>query len=255
MYKHAAIRVMLSFFLLVTAGEALSVEQLSIEIVKQYPHPDKPFTQGLFFDKELVESSGGYRKSYLQRYQPGAFAVKQRVSVSADYFAEGMAKHGASYYLLTWKSRVMLQLDPESLQETGRITFNGEGWGLTSDGRQLLMSNGSSRIRFFDPFEVIPERHIVVTQDGKPVNRLNELEWIEDKIFANIWLSDRAVIIDPQSGVVTATIDLSVLRRVLDKKDKVDVINGVAWDADSKRLFVTGKNWPLVFEVRLVNKP
>ncbi|WP_167367243.1 glutaminyl-peptide cyclotransferase [Solemya elarraichensis gill symbiont] len=236
-------------------GDAWSVEQLGIEIVKQHPHPGRPFTQGFLFDKGLVESSGGYGKSYIQRYQPGAFAAKQRVAVNADYFAEGMAKHGASYYLLTWKSRVMLQLDPESMEETGRTLYSGEGWGLASDGRQLLMSNGSSRIRFFDPFGVVPERSINVSQDGKPVNRLNELEWIEDKIFANIWLTDRAVIIDPQSGEVTATIDLSLLRKDLHKPDKVDVINGFAWDAESKRLFVTGKNWPLVFEIRLTQSP
>ncbi|OOY34694.1 hypothetical protein BOW16_08665 [Solemya velum gill symbiont] len=248
----AAIRVMLLLLLPLTGAEAFSVDQLSIEIIKQYPHPDTPFTQGFFFDEGLVESSGGYGESYLQRYQPGAFAPQQREAVSADYFAEGMAKHGASYYLLTWKSRVMLQLDPETLQETGRIAYSGEGWGLASDGRQLLMSNGSNRIRFFDPSGLIPERRIVVTQEGTPVNRLNELEWIEGKIFANIWLTDRAVIIDPQSGEVTATIDLSPLRRVLDKREKVNVINGFAWDADSERLFVTGKNWPLVFEVRLI---
>jgi len=222
-----------------------------VEVTAVLPHPGPAFTQGLLYDQGLVESSGRYRGSYLQRYQPGDSEVALRYPLAPRYFAEGLARLGEHYYLLTWREGTMFRLRRGDMRQDGVLFYTGEGWGLTSDGSSLVMSDGSDVIRFLDPADLAEQRRIEVRYRGEPVRELNELEWVEGAIFANVWRQDIAVVIDPATGTVNARVDLSPLRRQLDGKGRVDVINGIAWHPEAGELYVTGKLWPHIYKVRL----
>lgn len=233
------------------AAGALYLGDYRVEVTTLLPHPGPAFTQGLLYDQGLVESSGRYRSSYLQRYQPGDSEVTLRYPIAPRYFAEGLARLGNYYYLLSWKEGTLFRLRRADLGQDGILSYPGEGWGLTSDGNSLVMSDGSDVIRFLDPADLSERRRISVSFRGQPVPRLNELEWVEGAIFANVWQQDIAVVIDPGTGEVSARIDLSPLRAHLDSSQAVDVINGIAWDPAEREFYVTGKLWPYIFKVRL----
>jgi glutamine cyclotransferase len=223
----------------------------SFEVVHAWPHDPGAFTQGLVFrDGELLESTGLNGHSSLREVNLETGKVMRQETVPAEYFAEGLAVIGEQAYQLTWKGQTGFIYDVSTFELKGTFPYEGEGWGLTTDGKLLVMSDGTSRIRFIDPdtFKVV--RSIDVTLSGKPVVRLNELEWIKGEIFANVWQTDTVVRIDPATGEVRGVIDFSFLLP-LDQRAGVDVLNGIAYDPARDRLFVTGKLWPELFEVRL----
>ncbi|MBP1710716.1 MAG: putative glutamine cyclotransferase [Deltaproteobacteria bacterium] len=224
----------------------------SIVVVNVYPHDPANFTQGLFFHQGyFYESTGLHGRSFLYRKDIKTGKTLQKVKIAQEYFGEGLALLKNKIYQLTWKSGIVFVYDSQTFQTSGRMKYEGEGWGLTSDGRHLLMSNGSSTITIREPDSFKVVRKIDVLDGNRPVDGLNELEFIKGEIWAHIFTEDMIVRISPKSGRVVGWIDLSVLRSYLPQNAQVDVINGLAYDAKEKRIFVTGKLWPNVFEIQV----
>ena len=222
------------------------------QIVNIYPHDSNAFTQGLILqDGKLLESTGQEGFSSLRRDDLETGKVLQKVDVPPPYFAEGIALLNGKVYQLTWQHNVGFIYDAQTFQKLGQFNYEGEGWGLTTDGQSLILSDGSNRIRFLDPSNFRVTRTITVLDAGTPVKELNELEYVNGQIYANVWHDDRIAIIDPQSGRVTAWIDLSGLMPEGELKDPEAVLNGIAYDKASDRLIVTGKLWPRLFEIKI----
>ena len=222
------------------------------EVVRAWPHDRAAFTQGLvFLNGALLESTGLNGESSLREVELETGRVLKRIAVPREYFAEGLAVVGEQAFQLTWQNGKAFVYDRDTFRRLKEFTYEGEGWGLATDGRSLIFSDGSSRIRFLDPTTFAVQRTIDVQRDGQPVARLNELEYIKGEIFANVWQTDTVVRIDPATGRVTGTIDFAGLLAPQDRDSTTDVLNGIAYDAVKDRLFVTGKRWPKLFEVRL----
>jgi glutaminyl-peptide cyclotransferase len=221
------------------------------EIVRIYPHDRNAFTQGLVFaDDILYEGTGRNGLSNIRKVKLENGEVLQQQKLESQYFGEGIALVGNSLIQLTWQSQVGFVYDKNTFVRTKTFNYTGEGWGLTYDGSRLIMSDGTPTLRFLDPETLKQVETLEVRDGGRPVDDLNELEVVKGEIFANIWTEDRIARIDPKTGTVTGWIDLTGL---LDPHDKtgVDVLNGIAYDAAKDRLFVTGKLWPKLFEIRL----
>ncbi|MCX6955107.1 MAG: glutaminyl-peptide cyclotransferase [Verrucomicrobia bacterium] len=226
------------------------------EVVHTYPHDPDAFTQGLvFLDGQLLESTGLNGKSSLRRVELATGRVLKQVRVPSEYFAEGMTVLGGKIYQLTWQSHKGFVYDLATFALEKEFSYTGEGWGLTTDGRSLILSDGTDQIRFLDPATFAVTRTIKVTHRGEPLRLLNELELIRGELYANIWQSNTVARIDPATGRVLGMIDFYGLLPAADRTSGTDVLNGVAYDAATDRLFVTGKNWPKLFEVRLRPKP
>jgi glutamine cyclotransferase len=216
-----------------------------------YPHDPDAFTQGLYFkDGFLYESTGMNGRSSLRKVELATGKVVKRHDLAAEFFGEGIAEVDGAIVGLTWTSQVGMVYDANTFKETRRFGYKGEGWGLASGGQYAYMSDGSDSIRVLDR-SLAEVRRIQVTADGAALNRLNELEWVEGELFANVWGTDVIARIDPASGKVVGWI---VLTNLLEPRAKaVDaVLNGIAYDSKQKRLFVTGKLWPKLFEIELV---
>ncbi|OYT91560.1 MAG: glutamine cyclotransferase [Burkholderiales bacterium PBB3] len=224
------------------------------QVVHAYPHDVNAFTEGLFYkDGFLYESTGLLGRSSVRKVALKTGEVLHSLSLPADVFGEGIAHWDGQLIGLTWQSETGYVLELAGLSYTKRFSYPGEGWGLTQNAQGLIMSDGTPELRFLDPKTLREVRRLRVTADGEPVSQLNELEWVDGEIFANIWQTDRVARIDPATGHVTGWIDLSALLAEQDRiKNHTDVLNGIAYDATQKRLFVTGKFWPKVFEIRLV---
>lgn len=225
----------------------------TFEIVRTYPHDPEAFTQGLIWhDGHLFESTGRVPSS-VRKVRLDDGVILERHELAAEYFGEGLTELGGKLYSLTWTTGVGFVWNPEDLsQPTGRFEYDGEGWGLTDDGSRLILSDGTPVIRFFDPATFAETGRITVTFRGRPVTRINELEWIDGQIIANLWGQDLLIRIDPTDGKVVGVIDLTEILPTSERVDPVDdVLNGIAWDEASRRLFVTGKKWPRLFEIRL----
>jgi glutamine cyclotransferase len=223
----------------------------SVEVVQSYPHDPLAYTQGLVFDRGvLFEGTGKYRESTLRRVELQTGRVLQSVRLPNDVFGEGITVRGGEVFQLTWRNQYGIVYDKSTLRELRRFRYNGEGWGLTHDGTHLIMSDGSSTLRFLDPRSFRVVRQLLVRSGGRRVANLNELEYVRGEILANIWYKDYVARISPNSGEVLGWIDLHTL--VPDGLDREAVANGIAYDVENDRLFVTGKNWPQLFEVRLV---
>ncbi|NIA13144.1 MAG: glutaminyl-peptide cyclotransferase [Nitrospiraceae bacterium] len=221
-------------------------------VVNEYPHDPEAFTQGLMYeDGLLLEGTGLYGQSSVRRVALATGMVVQQRDLAATYFGEGITVVGDRLLQLTWKSGKGFIYDKDSLNPSGSFSYSGQGWGLTYDGERLIMSDGSAYLRFLDPETFEQTGRIEVRGDSGIVTRLNELEYIRGEVFANVWQTDTIVRIAPLTGRVTGWIDLSGL---LGKQSQPDVLNGIAYDAGSSRLFVTGKRWPKVFEIELVPK-
>ena len=222
------------------------------EVIATWPHDRTAFTQGLVFRAGgFVESTGLNGQSSLREVELKTGRVLKRIDVAREFFGEGLAVIGDRAYLLTWQHHKGFVYDVDTFRLQREFAYEGEGWGLTTDGHALILSDGTSRIRFLDPatFQVL--RTIDVVAAGKPVSQLNELEWINGEIFANVWQTDEIVRIDPATGSVRGVIDFSGLLAPADRGPETDVLNGIAYDAANDRLFVTGKKWPKIFEVKL----
>ncbi|MDB6040885.1 MAG: Glutamine cyclotransferase [Verrucomicrobiales bacterium] len=222
------------------------------DVINVWPHDRNAFTQGLVYrDGTLLESTGLNGQSSLRKVDLVSGKVLKQVKVSTQFFAEGLAALNGKLYQLTWQNQKGFVYDQESFQLEKEFTYEGEGWGLTTDGQSLILSDGTDRIRFLDPASFEVKRTINVQARHQPVTHLNELEYIKGEIFANIWVTDEVARIDPATGRVVGVIDFTGLLAPEDRDETTDVLNGIAYDAVNDRLFVTGKRWPKLFEVRL----
>lgn len=228
-------------------------------VVNIYPHDPNAFTQGLVYqDGVFYEGTGLYGRSSLRKVAPETGQVLQQHDLDETFFGEGIAVLGDEIYQLTWQNGVGFVYDRETFAEKRRFTYATEGWGLTHDGEHLIMSDGTPIIYFRDPATLEEARRITVTVNGEPVMRLNELEYIDGKILANIWQTDYMVRIDPATGVVDGVYDFTGLLAQAPPATTAtapDVLNGVAYDHENDRFFVTGKLWPALFEVKLHPRP
>jgi glutamine cyclotransferase len=228
------------------------------EIVHVYPHDPNAFTQGLqFVDGFLYEGTGLIGRSSIRKVKLETGEVLQKRDVPSEHFGEGITVFKNDLFELTWQSHVALVYDKTTFAPRKQFSYPGEGWGLTSDGTNLIMSDGTNELRFLDPLTFAEKRRVKVTADGTPLRQLNEVEFMKGEVLANIWLTDYVARIAPDSGKVTGMIDL---RGLLSSSERARVdaeggtLNGIAYDAPRDRIFVTGKLWPKVFEVRVVRR-
>lgn len=227
-------------------------ELYGYRVVAEHPHDPEAFTQGLVLEEGvLFESTGLYGQSSLRRVDLSTGTVLQRHDLPDELFGEGIALHDDGIIQLTWQARTGFVYDRETFALEREFTYDTEGWGLTHDGSRLVMSDGTARLHFVDPETLEILSDVPVTWRGEPVDRLNELEFVDGHVLANVWLTDRIAVIDPGTGEVEAWIDLAGLLPAEERAD-AGVLNGIAFDAGSRRLFVTGKLWPRLFEIELV---
>lgn len=227
-------------------------QQVSYEVVSSYPHDPTSFTQGLLWhDGTLYEGTGLEDQSKLRRLEFPSGKVLKEISLASEYFGEGIALVDTRLIQLTWKSERGFVYDLDSFKKLQEFTYDTEGWGLTYDGRNLILSDGSSNLFYLDPQTFKPIRKLAVTMNGKPLDELNELEFIEGEIWANVWQTDFIVRIDPSTGRVTSFLNLKGILAPSDKTGRENVLNGIAYDAEKKRIFITGKLWPRIFEIRI----
>ena len=244
--------------LLLLAACTLSVRADSVptygyEVVRTYPHDALAFTQGLFFlNGYLYESTGLEGRSSVRKVRLQDGAVLQKHDLPRQYFGEGIVSWKDRIIGLTYRSQTGFVYDLTTFKPLRQFKYRGEGWGLTHDGQRLIMSDGTAELRFWDPETLQETGRLQVTDRGRPVAYLNELEWVKGEILANVWQTDLIARIDPRSGRVTGWIDLTGLLPASDRiAGYTDVLNGIAYDAAADRLFVTGKRWPKLFEIRI----
>ena len=234
------------------AAQTASTPVWGYSVVNVYPHDPGAYTQGLLYrDGFLFESTGLSGRSTLRKVRLESGEVIQRYAVDAKYFAEGLTDWGTQLIQLTWLSHTGFVYDLSTFNMRSMFTFSGEGWGLTHDRERLIMSDGSSSLRFLDPATFKEIGRLPVKDRGEPVSNLNELEFVRDEVFANVWHTDRIARIEPRSGRVIGWVNLSGLLSSSERPDPEAVLNGIAYDAAGDRLFVTGKLWPKLFEIRL----
>lgn len=220
-------------------------------IVRAYPHDPDAFTQGLqYVDGAFYEGTGLNGRSSVRKVRIETGEILRKRDLPEEHFGEGIAIFKSELFELTWQSRVAFVYDKVSFEPKRRLAYAGEGWGLTHDGHNLIMSDGTDELRVLDPSTFAERRRIRVTAAGAPVRRLNELEMVRGEIFANVWMTDYVARIDPSSGRVAAYVDLHGLLSPAERA-RTDVLNGIAYDAEHDRLFVTGKLWPRVFEIKI----
>ncbi len=225
-----------------TAGYAL---------VNTFPHDPEAFCQGLLYhDGFLYESTGNYGASSLRRVELTTGAVRQQHDLASDLFGEGIALWDDQIVQLTWKNRLAIVYDRATFAELRRHTYQGVGWGLTSDGKQLIMSDGTATLRFIDPATFQVRRQVAVRDGTRRVTQLNELEYVDGEVYANIWYEDRIARIAPATGLVVGWLDLAGLFPAAQRPHPDAVLNGIAYDPQQRRLFVTGKHWPHLFEIQ-----
>jgi glutaminyl-peptide cyclotransferase len=242
-----------SLLVLVTCAARASVPTYDVDVVHTYPHDVSAYTEGLFYlNGFLYESTGLEQHSSIRKVRIDTGAVVQKIDVPAQYFGEGIVNWHGHLISLTWKSHVGFVYDLASLKLQRHFEYEGEGWALTQDGKQLIMSDGTPDLRFLNPETLHETNRIHVTLDGKPVHNVNELEWVKGEIYANVWETNWIARIDPRDGHVLGLINLAGLLLPSDQVSGPDsVLNGIAYDAKRDRLFVTGKNWPKLFEIRV----
>jgi len=223
------------------------------QIERTYPHDVSAFTEGLlYYGGFLYESTGLYEQSSIRKVNLETGRFETRHNLPGQYFGEGIAVWKDRLLQLTWTSGKGFIYDLATFEPRGEFAYSGEGWSLTSDGKRIIMSDGTPELRFLDYGNLRETGRLQVTDKGRPLKRLNELEWVKGEIFANVWHTDRIARIDPASGRVTGWIDLSGLETSAQRIDAENVLNGIAYDAAGDRLFVTGKRWPKLFQIRVV---
>lgn len=245
------------FLVLLCAGSAPAqavVPTYGYEIVHTYPHDPHAFTEGLFYlNGFLYESTGLERQSSIRKEKLETGEVVQKIDVPPEYFGEGIVNWKRRLVSLTWKTQVGFVYDLATFKLERKFSYAGEGWALTQDGKRLIMSDGTPELRFLNPDTLQETGRITVTYEGNPVRDVNELEWVKGRIYANVWHTNVMVFIDPKSGEITGVVNLAGLLSASDQLAGPDsVLNGIAYDAAHDRLFVTGKNWPKLFEIRVL---
>ena len=235
------------------------VPEYGYDVVHVYPHDRTAFTEGLFYlDGFLYEATGLTQQSSIRKVKLETGEVVQKHDLPPEFFGEGIIKWKDRLYQLSYTIEVGFVYDFATFQEKSRFKYPGEGWSMTTDGKVIYMDDGTPQIRIWDPETLEEKGRFTVTDEGKPVKDINELEWVKGELFANIWQTDRIARIDPKTGKVVGWIDLTGLLAASDIVDtgdfRTDVLNGIAYDAQHDRLFVTGKNWPKLFEIKLSKK-
>ena len=256
------VTILIAFTTLVSCGgvrkksataQAVEPTFYTYEIVAEYPHLRTSYTQGLqFVDGELWEGTGEYGNSRILRTDIATGKVLEAKPISDEEFGEGITLLGDKIYQLTWLNGKLHIYDRKSLAHLATHTYKGEGWGLTTDGERLYMSDGSNYIRILNPETMKQEGRFGVTLRGESLQYLNELEWIDGKIWANVYTTDHIVIINPENGVVEGVINLSGILPDKERDSRTDVLNGIAYDKATKRIFVTGKNWSKLYEIKII---
>lgn len=244
---------------LLPAGAALAASAIpsyTYEVVHAYPHDPNAFTQGLFIkDGFLYESTGLQGRSTVRKIRLETGEVLQKMDLPRQIFGEGITWWDKRLIGITWTTQAGYVLDFDTFAFQKEFAYKGEGWGLARNDKEIIMSDGTSELRFLDPLTLRETHRIKVTADGKAVDQLNELEWVKGEIFANIWQTDNIARIDPRTGKVVGWINLNGLLPMGDRiMNTPDVLNGIAYDAAKDRLFVTGKLWPKLFEIRLIKR-
>jgi glutaminyl-peptide cyclotransferase len=236
--------------------QAGGIPEYTYDVVHVYPHDATAFTQGLFYlDGFLYEGTGLEGRSSIRKVRLETGEVLQKHDVPEEYFGEGIVNWKNRLLEITWRTQKGFVYDLATFAVVGQFEYPGEGWGLTGDGRRIIMSDGTAELRFWNPDTLRETGRVTVTAGGRPVANLNELEWVKGEVYANVWETDRIARIDPASGKVVGWIDLTGLLAPSDRiQGQTDVLNGIAYDAARDRLFVTGKDWPKLFEIRLRKK-
>ena len=239
--------------MLLSCAEA-EVKEYKVEVVAEYPHDVEAYTQGLFFhDGQMYESTGLHGKSTLRKVDVTTGEAIQKIGFNEKYFIEGSVIMGDNLYVLTWETRMVFIYDAETMEFKTSWKYPREGWGITTDGKKLIASDGSATLYFMDEnFKV--ERKVMVKHEERPVRWLNELEYIDGKIWANVYTSDEIVIINPKDGAVEGVVDCRGLLPDSLRTPDTDVLNGIAYDPMTKKIYLTGKNWPKLYEVKLIEK-
>jgi glutamine cyclotransferase len=239
-----------AYLLLLCTGLARAeVPVLPVDVVAEYPHDSNAFTQGLVIDKgQLFEGTGLNGQSTLRRVDLVTGEVLQQQKLGERYFGEGITILGDKIYQLTWQTHVGFVYSRDDFKQLSSFFLPGEGWGITHDGKELIVSDGTAMLRFLDPATLEETHRVAVTEDGVPVTKLNELEYIDGEVWANVWYTNYIVRIDPATGKVLSKLDLAMLHP---QNSDDDVLNGIAWDSEAKRLFVTGKLWPRLYEIHV----
>ena len=243
---------MFATLLLSLVAFAAAAPVLSYKVVAEYPHSTTSYTEGfLYLDGLFYEGTGIEGNSALLAIQPETGTPVQKREMARQYFGEGIVDWGPNIYQWTWKSHICFVYDRFSLRPVNQFSYTGEGWGMTHNAREIITSDGTATLRFRDPTTFKEKGHILVKDGDKAVDELNELEFIKGEIYANVWHSDRIARINPQNGHVTAWIDLTGLLPADQRINDESVLNGIAYDPQHDRLFVTGKQWPKVFEIKV----
>lgn len=249
------------FFLLFTNAKSYSswYDDLKIalhyEIIAIFPHDHHAFTQGLVWQKNfLYEGTGLYGFSSLRKVELDTGKVVKNHYLSNDYFGEGITIFEDKIYQLTWREQTGFIYDIETFKVLDKFSYSHEGWGITHNGKQLIISDGSPILRFLDPSTMKEIKQVTVKLEDSPVYYINELEYIKGKIFTNIWQTNYIAIIDPESGEVTNWLDLEAISNYVKENsaNKIDVLNGIAYDEDNDCLFITGKLWPVIFQIKIL---
>ncbi len=242
---------LLLFLIVACSARTGAVEQIHYEKIAVYPHDPQAWTQGLFVHEgRLYESTGLNGESSLREVDLKTGRIKRQIKLDERYFAEGATLLDGKLYQLTWQAGWCFVYDPLTLKQAGQFTYSGEGWGLTDDDEQLIMSDGTATIRFIDPDRFEVKRKIQVKLKGRALPELNELEYVNGYIYANIWYRDEVAKIDPATGEVVGIIDFSGLWRQ-GRRTEDQVLNGIAYDASSGNFLITGKYWGELFVVKL----
>ncbi len=237
-------------------GRAAAAPVAGYRVVAKYPHATSSYTEGFFYLGGLFyEGTGLEGRSKVVVTRPQTGEAVQQLQLPPQYFGEGIVDWGPNLYEWTWQSHICFVYDRFSLRPIRQFRYTGEGWGMTRTDRELITSDGTATLRFRDP-ETFKETHHVIVKDGsQPILQLNELEYVKGEIYANVWHSDRIARISPRDGHVIGWIDLTGILPEDQKADAESVLNGIAYDAQQDRLFVTGKQWPTIFEIKIVTRP
>jgi glutamine cyclotransferase len=249
------VTVLRALLLLITClpATAWALQHYDVKVTDRKPQPRENFVQGLeILDGYLYVSTGNYGESRLLRYHFDDGRLDIARHLDARLFGEGLTVLGDYVYQLTWRNAAMLVYRKSDLQFQRALPIAGEGWGLTNNGAELIYSDGSEKLYFLAPDTARVLRTIKVTEKGRPVARLNELEWIDGRIWANVWQSNRIVMIDPKNGDVTASVDLTGLLPPAEYRPGTDVLNGIARNPADGAVWVTGKRWPWLYRIELV---
>jgi len=241
-------------FLMISFISCAKVDNYRLKVVAEYKHDSSAYTQGLFFNgPDFIESTGGWGTTTLRKVDLATGKVLRKLDFAKKYFGEGSVVLGDKLYMLTWTNKVAFIYDADTFEYLQTYSYPRDGWGLTTDGTSLIASDGSSRLYYLSPdFKL--QKTVDVTLNGKPLKLLNELEYIDGKVWANVYTTDMIVIINPSTGVVEGRIDCTGLLPQSLRRPSTDVLNGIAQDPSTGKIYLTGKNWPRLYEVMLIKQ-